>query len=179
MESFVSCVYFLFVFSLLLVCGFFNIYFFSIIITAVCNQAVTIRCMLSPKYLGLDWIGTFHMVWTVSSTSFGFAAIVLSPPGRTSPCHHASLRRWKSLDHEVTKRKSNKETFPSLISRAASRLCSTRVQWLYLHMTISLNCAQFRSNSKLWKSLPEVLEPVTIVNYYIEFKMKLLCSFEN
>lgn len=49
-RSFVSRVYFWLGFLFV-----FNIYlFFSIIITAVCNQAVTLRCMLSPKHLGLD-----------------------------------------------------------------------------------------------------------------------------
>lgn len=141
----IICVYFWFLFFF-----FFNL-FISIIITAVCNHAVTIRCMLSPKYLGLDWTDTFLMVWTVSSSSFGIGAMVLSPPAKTSPHHYA--RSWKSLEHEVTKRKSKKETFPSLILRDASRLCNTRVHWLYLHVPsawIVLSLGQSQVSEKVF-----------------------------
>lgn len=148
-----------------------NIYlFFSIIITAVCNQAVTIRSMLSPKYLGLDWIDAFHMVWTVSSSSFGIGAMVFSPSAITSPHHYTSLRRWESLDHEVTKRKSKKETFSSLPNYATLEF--TGCICMRQSASVVLSLAQTQNFGK-------VLEPKRIVNYYIEFKTKLVCFFKN
>lgn len=78
--------------------------------------------------------------------------------------HHQAR---ESLDHEVAKGKSKKETVPSLILRDTSRLLNTRVHRLYLHVMISLNFAQSGSNSKLWKSLLKVVELERIENYYV------------
>lgn len=124
--------------------------------------------------IGLNWHLPYGMDNIITLSGLDWSK-VLSPPAITSPHHYASSSTWESLDHEVAKEKSKKETVPSLILRDTSRLLNTRVHRLYLHVMISLNFAQFGSNSKLWKSIRtwknwELLR--RIYNYFSMFLWK-------